>query len=450
MSLLARTPICPASLSTDLGKAFEAHEATYRGDKTFGLPHYEVAWLNVVRDRAHKQADAALTESTDKMLTLLLNPLAADSSFQKRFETLHNDALRHAYPLASALLDEKSALSGTSLDYTLECFDLGLVRILEDRVPRDRTAREFVADMLRVLSTGMSVPRYQVFRRLFDVYSEAIVYHLLRERGGAPLAIDKIKETNDPTPDFKCTLNCKINGEPRNLKFYIEVKSLDIVRAPQRLPEMREAAMDAQLELEAQRRAGKTIAMTEHEIAPYRRSGTNAGYDPRSVRGVIETLIEKASNDFKATQFRLGPTFALANLLRLPLPGQGVNAVAPFFYHPLYGGACVSGVFWHMVFGEFGAPLHRNPEFEGAGTSDGNLGKAGLLIDSALTPLAPGVIAFYCDKGAYRFNGLYDSRWKSAVHGWSNVETETVFDLLCGDYNSRDNCMAYKYSLVRK
>jgi hypothetical protein len=306
--------------------------------------------------------------------------------------------------------------------------------------------REFIDDMLRIHSTAMSVPRFQVFRSLFDVYSEAIVYHLLQERGGAQLTIDKIKQTTNPTPDFKCALSCEINGEPCKLEFYIEVKSLDIVHAQQRLPEMREAALAAQLELESQRQAGKTIAITEHEIEPHRPYVGGAEYDPYSVRQVTETLIEKANNNFKASQFALGPTFALANILRLPLPEQGANALAPFFYHPLNGGACVSGVFWHMVFGELGASIHRNPEFEGAGTADGSLEKAGILIDSALTAIAPGVITFYYAQGAYRFNGLYDSRWKSSDSGWSNIETEALFDLLCGDYNSKDNSMAHKYS----
>src|ERR1039458_3663631 len=47
MSFLARTPICPASVSTDLGKAFEAHDAIYCRDKIYRLTGYDVAWLNV-------------------------------------------------------------------------------------------------------------------------------------------------------------------------------------------------------------------------------------------------------------------------------------------------------------------------------------------------------------------------------------------------------------------
>jgi len=84
-------------LSTDLGAAFESHEATYRGDRAYRLADYDVAWLNVMRDRARKQSDVTLTDFTDKMLALLLNPQAAGQSFQKDFRTLHDDARRRAY-----------------------------------------------------------------------------------------------------------------------------------------------------------------------------------------------------------------------------------------------------------------------------------------------------------------------------------------------------------------
>lgn len=207
--------------------------------------------------------------------------------------------------------------------------------------------------------------------------------------------------------------------------------------------------MDAQLDLERQRRDGKSIAMAETEIAPYRPYKSDRGYDPRSARGVIETLIEKGNNNFKATQFALGPTFALANLLRLPLPGQAEYGLAPFFYDSPNGGACVSGVFWHMAFGEFDTPIHRTPDFEGAGTLDGNLQKAGLLVKSPVSGIAAGLIAFYHEEAAYRFNGLYDSRWKNEEYGWTDFETELVLDAVCGDFNSKDNGLAHKYARRR-
>ncbi len=47
--------------------------------------------------------------------------------------------------------------------------------------------------------------------------------------------------------------------------------------------------------------------MAEQEIAPYRGFGSDAGYDPRSPRMVIDTLCEKVSGNFKAGQFSARP-----------------------------------------------------------------------------------------------------------------------------------------------
>jgi hypothetical protein len=273
---------------------------------------------------------------------------------------------------------------------------------------------------------------------------------LLKERGGARLAISKVVEGDDPSPDFECVLQIdQSHREHRELKFYVEVKTLDIVDAKQRLPEILDEGMETQIEIDRQQRQGKRIAIAEQVIAPLQRFDGQVGYDPRSVRLVIETLIGKAAGNFKSAQFRCGPTFALANLLRLPLPGQGASALAPFFYDTAHGGACVSGVLWNMAFGQLDAPIHRWPEFEGAGTLDGNLQSAGVLVDRALGLPAAGLILFYYDRGSYRFDGLYDSKREDKVHTWSNLETEEVYAVLCGDVNDRRNSMSHKYALYR-
>lgn len=444
--MLADTPVCDESITTDLGAAFEQHVTTYRGNQQLALGYPETKWLHVMRNRAAKGRDQKLQDLTEEMLRLLANPQSAGSDFKPRFMAAYEEAGRHAYPLAWLLLDEHHAIADITRDYTLGCFDFGMVRLMEDEAVGDQSMRTFVDDMLQKLRAATNKPRHQVFRQVFDVYSEALVYRLLRERGGGRLIIDKIPESKVSSPDFACKLVIEENGEEKVLEFYIEVKALDIVDAPQRLPEMLDEGMEVQIEIERQQRAGERIAIASGEIAPHRRFGTDDRYDPRSIRQVIETLIDKAARNFKSTQFQRGPTFALANLLRLPLPGQGASALAPFFYDDLTGGACISGVLWHMAFGQIGAPVHRWPAFEGAGTMDGELMRAGLLIDPAVNLPAAGLIALHYDKGAYRFDGLYDGHWTHAAAGWSDVEVEAVIHTLCGDYNDRRNTRANHYS----
>jgi hypothetical protein len=245
-------------------------------------------------------------------------------------------------------------------------------------------------------------------------------------------------------------LQSELQGAPsQRLTFFIEVKTFNVVDAAWRLQDMREDALDAQVELERQANTGRKVAIAMHPIQPYHRFVKNRGsdpeYDPYSVRDVICMLIDKAVSAFKVSQFERGPTFALASLLRLPLPGQGRNALAPYFYDPRHGGACVSGVLWQAVFGTAGAPIHRSPEFEGAGTVDGFLDKAGLLVDPARQLPTPGVIFFGHCRAGYCCRGLYDASWAS-LHGWSNLETEAVLNLLCDDVNDRENTQVYKYA----
>ncbi|WP_156418147.1 hypothetical protein, partial [Aureimonas sp. AU4] len=444
--MIANTPVCDAAVTTDLGDAFTQHVSTYRGRPEFALSYPETKWLNVLRIRADNAHDAALGRMTDEMLNLLSNPVSAGDRFKPRFLELYGQARKHAYPLACALLDEIHAINDITRDYTLACFDFGMIRRMEDEALRSKSMRTFVDDMLKKLGATTNRPRHDVFRQVFDVYSEALVYRLLLERGAGHLSIEKIPESKEPGPDFKCELRTERSGKPKSLEFYIEVKALDIVAAPQRLPEMLDEGMDVQIELERQLREGEKIAIASGESAPYRPFGTNSDYDPWSVRKVIETLAEKAAQNFKPKQFQRGPTFALANLLRLPLPGQGASSLVPFFYDKQAGGACVSGVLWHMAFGEVGAPVHRSPSFEGAGTADGNLEQAGLLVDPAVHLDTPGLIALHYDKGAYRFDGLYDARWTDSRSGWSNIEVETVLHALCGDYNDRGNERAHEYA----
>ena len=103
---------------------------------------------------------------------------------------------------------------------------------------------------------------------------------------------------------------------------------------------MADDMLKANIEIEKQLKQGKRVAIAETVIAPAQRYRVGSQYDPRSVRQLIEFLIGKAFNNFKSAQFEMGPTFALANLLRISLRGQEQHGLAPFYYDPHNGGAC--------------------------------------------------------------------------------------------------------------
>jgi hypothetical protein len=383
------------------------------------------------------------------MLDLLQAP-TSQADFQGQFMEAYEDALRHAYPLTRALIAEHHAQAGTTRDYTLACIDLGQVRAIEDEALTDHSLATFVRDMLARLQGRTKLPRHEILRQVFDVYSEALICRLLRERTGGRLRIVKIAETSVPGPDFACEMDVRRDGETRVLRFYIEVKSLDIVAATQRLAEMLDDAMDVQIELDRQVAQGHRIAMAEGEIAPHRPFGGGAGYDAWSVRVAIENVIQKAASNFKNAQFQRGPTFALANLLRLPIPGQGVGTLAPSYRDPRQGNAEISGALWNVAFGALGRPIQRAPEFEGADGADGHLTRGGLLVDPAVGLHTPGLIALHYDQGAYRFDGLYDAKWAVAEWDWTPAETVEVVRALCGDYNDGSNARGQHYEIYQK
>jgi len=447
--MFASTPIWVPAHSTDLANAFENHLKNFRGQQEYALGTVESGWLNALRDRALKTREKSLLEATEKLLALLGNPGHYDD-FKEQFNDSYEAARKSAYPVSNKIIEELHFHLDTTQDYTLKCIDLGQVRAIEDDALTDRSMKVFTEEMLDKLLAKTASPKHEVYRSVFDIYSEALVCRLLRERTSGRLKIEKIPESSEPGPDFECELVIELNGQAQKLSFYIEVKSLDIVHAPQRIPEMHDDGMKVQIELDRQVAGGNQIAIAEGVVAPYRGYGDDADYDPMSIRAVIEKLIQKAAGNFKNTQFGRGPTFALVNSLRLPLPGQGAGTLAPHYYDPDNSGSCVSGALWHLAFGKFGAPIHRAPNFEGEGTADGTLGCNGILVDPGLGLDSPGLIALHFDEGAYRFDGFFDPHWKLENEDWSDVQTGHVIHELCGDYNDLINSRAHEYAHFRK
>jgi len=215
--MLANTSVCDETITTDLGAAFERHVAAYRANQQLALGYPETKWLNVMRNRAAGFTDSKLRELTDAMLRLLADPVSARDHFKSQFMTLYDQAGRHAYPLAWSILAEHHAINDVTRDYTLGCFDLGMIRLMEDEAVGNRSMRTFVDDMLRKLQVATSQPRHQVFRQVFDVYSEALVCRLLYERGAGRLTIDKIPESKVAGPDFACKLVAEQSGKEKVL-----------------------------------------------------------------------------------------------------------------------------------------------------------------------------------------------------------------------------------------
>jgi hypothetical protein len=224
------------------------------------------------------------------------------------------------------------------------------------------------------------------------------------------------------------------------------VKSLDIVSGEFRHREMMDDALDVQVELEARRKEGRRVSFAEGTIDPYRALGQTEGYDPRSLKLTIDTLREKCRTAFKPSQFELGPTFALAVVDRLVLPG-GRHALAPYYYEPFHSGCCVSGVLWHAAYGRVGTPIFRLPDFEGKPTLEAHLATEGLYADSHLAFCGEGLIVLDTHCGQRVAYGLASPL--ASPEPWSSDLTERVLRLICNAQNDAGNSFAYLLSDAR-
>jgi hypothetical protein len=266
---------------------------------------------------------------------------------------------------------------------------------------------------------------------LFEIYAEALTLKFLRDRGIPTRRI----EDSVSAPDFGCELP---DGRP----YFVEVKALEIVGGRNRQDQIMVEGLDVAIDLERQLHEGKQIAMSHGVIAPYRKPYQDPDYDPRSLRRVIETLREKSRSAFKPSQFKRGPTFALAVADRLVVPGWK-SALAPYYYDDHDGGCCVSGVIWQAAFGRVGSPVLRQPDFHGKPTLEGHLDKDGLYTDQGLP--FPGVGFVLLERTSSR-RVSYGLAAPTCPAGWTSDDTDEALSAMCDAHNDGLNTMASRLS----
>jgi hypothetical protein len=402
------------------------------------LGYVEADVLRAFGDFRLAHPDPKFDDLVSTMNTLLEEDAPARTTdAQNKFRNLYREAHEICFPTASVYLKRCHELVGFTSDWNFAQVELDRLRQFDAAAQSDPNFRDLMSRARQRLAAVKTWPDANAYRQFFDDYSEALVYDLLKGR----MRLSKMPEGRDPTPDFECHLD--------DLTFYLEVKSLDVVDAEQRHGELMVDALEVQGDLESQRRNGHILLWAEREIAPYRRFKQVEGYDPRSLLTVIRTISQKARGNFKASQFELGPTFGVLNLMRLGLPGQGRNALAPYYCDPTEPTCCPSGVLWTVAFGKPGMLLLRWPEFEGSGNIEASLDETGILADCA-SPF-PGVGLMFLDglRGALSLYGLCETRRSWDRWNWDADKSAKVLSSACADYNDNSNSRCFALSLRR-
>jgi hypothetical protein len=377
-------PDDPRQTQADLGRAYwNFHDLVLGQVRPLFLPWVDTGDMEAVEAVAAQTVGSRISMLHQKMLEKIgdLSSQNTDAG-RDEFKRLYDEAVGLTLPATCVFVQHSQAIATISRSHSLSAVDLKTLKSIDLLAHKDPAFKSFVTQLVTKLEGKVGQLDVVAFSQFFEIYGEAVTLQFLRGRTG--LKTERVPEAREGRPDFRCELE---NGRV----FYIEVKSLDVVSGEFRQREMMEDALDAKIDLEAQLNSGKRVATATSEVAPYRGVGATGGYDWRSLITVIDTMRNKCRQAFKSSQFTLGPTFALALLDRLVLPG-GVHALAPYYYEPIHGGACISGVLWHASYGKIGTPIFRICEFEGKPTLEGYLTSDGLFSDPHQSFPAVGLI----------------------------------------------------------
>ena len=237
----------------------------------------------------------------------------------------------------------KNSIRGISSNETLDCFDNATCTLLEQST--DAFIEKRVRKCAKTLSENQKIDYDDKIKAAFDDYNEALVYYTLKNLNNYD--IRNITETDTKTPDFKIVFNKE--------EFYVEMKSLAFGDGNLGYNAAMKEALEANIDIENQRKKGKQICSSVRTIRPFNCKNTH------------EQLIQiyrKIDNNIKNGQFQLGDTVLLIDLTQVTL-GMGLDGGECFSSYPFGCGCLLSGMLWNLAFGKEEYLFYIQPEFEG-------------------------------------------------------------------------------------
>ena len=432
----AKTRRDPRDTKSRLGQAYWQHHRRVINDtqpKIMG--HVTIDVLEGIESFAARNPHSNVARMHGEMLKAIGPHIpAGDPGAVARFCELYKSASDLVFPATAAFLSACHGLSGYSSSHSLSSIYLETLQAVDLEAHGDPALASFRKELKSRLEKTSGIDDVTTYSRAFETYGEIVAYPFLREH----VPTSKIPERKDAqTPDFLC--------EPDDGKtFRVEVKTFDTAGGNVSKRDMLSDGLDAEVELEEQLRAGKSVASAVTEIAPFRKAGEKESYDPRSLIRVIDTLREKSLRSFKEGQFAAGPTFALAIVDRLLLP-SGKFDLAPYYRSDFSDGGIASGVLWHMDYGRFGTPIFRLPDCAGANSLEGHLERYGLFVDETRPFPGPGLIVLAPGQDGRRAYGLVNHACPD-LGDWTIDDTHDVLGRLCHRWNDEEASRSWDLS----
>lgn len=235
---------------------------------------------------------------------------------------------------------------------------------------------------------------------IFEAYHEALFYSYLK----AKLPVEAIGTGSNKTPDFKVYLY--------GCEYYFEYKALKMLGGKFTYKNIADEAAEIAKNPHSEYHEGMKITTTAQVIQPHNKH--KGDYNPRSVKMVIENLIDKATQNIKEGQFSLGPTVLVLDLNSQLSMFDNIQKEITKEYRGDCGES-ISGVLHHVAAGSIGDKIYCHIEFEGQRQIIETLDKQGILREfpfikavlfhSASFGKSEGYVAIYRKEVRENFDG---------------------------------------------
>jgi hypothetical protein len=243
------------------------------------------------------------------------------------------------------------------------------------------------------------------------------------------------------TPDFAC--------EKDGVRFYIEVKTPDIVGGIYAADDMANDILESRADLDGRKKPGVTFGK-EVELRPHgNMDGQNAT--------LIDALIRRICNAVKRQQLTYGPTILLVFTGRLPLDTYEPCCLVPAYFRPsppvksgssAFPGECESGLWWYIGYGQPGDQILGRSDFEGKGNLAGRVANHGVLVQHSYL-IGLSVMSKPWSSSAYRIHSLANSERK-ALPGdeqFGECDPEEAVCAISDGWNAQDNGNGIRYQM---
>ena len=321
--------------------------------------------------------------------------------------------------LKDIVLKLKQDTSGITINPVLDAFNLDECEELQAEYTSDDFIKSKINTCIKFLKK-CTVHFSGNYKSAYDEYNEAITYLQLKRR----YRIERIPEGAQKSPDFHL-----VNDPPNTFDIYIELKALSFLDGNANYSSAQQSGIESNISIEDQLNQGKSIAFGTSEISPFLKNNKIPTWT-----GLIEMFIDKITNNIKKGQFEMGDTVLIVDLKQLLIGGHwDENSIS--IYQNGQMKEMVSGVLWHIAFGQQGFQILQPIEFEGKSNIDTPLNRNGILVDH---PYIKGLI--FCAYENFQIRKL-------AGFIRSKDEDSQVFTFisdLCDFYNDENNSEAWR------